>query len=104
MNYVVRSEDPYDPERLFMEMSQAYFPYVPKEENYMKNYFYTTQDAQTMSEINGTLLSYVEEARVKFILGTLDINDDNVWNSYMSDIEKMGYKTITDIMQARKDL
>ena len=70
----------------------------------MKNYFYTTQDAQTMSEINGTLLSYVEEARVKFILGTLDINDDNVRNSYMSDIEKMGYKTITDIMQARKDL
>ena len=103
MNYVVRSEDPFEQERLYMEESQKYFPYVPEEKNYMKNYFYTPEDAQAMSEVNGTLISYVDEARVKFILGTLDVNDDAVWNSYLSDIEKIGYKTVTDIMQARKD-
>lgn len=103
-NYVVRSEDPYDPERFYYEESQKYFPHAPKLENAVINYFYTPEDAKAISEIKGTLTTYVDEARTKFILGTLDPNDDSAWDNYLSEIEKIGYKTILEIMQARHDM
>ncbi len=104
MNYVARSEDEYEPERVFAEASQLYFPYAPAEKNYMKSYFYNVEDAKRMSEVNATLVTYIDEARTKFILGIRDIHNDDDWNDYMKEIEKIGYQTILDIMQNRVDI
>ena len=70
----------------------------------MKSYFYNVEDAKRMSEVNATLVTYIDEARTKFILGIRDIHNDDDWNDYMKEIEKIVYQTILDIMQNRVDI
>lgn len=102
-NYAVRSDDPYESERYFLSESQKYFPYAPTLEQSVLTYFYSADDSKEMSEVNGTLTTYVDEARTKFILGVFDINDDATWENYLSEIDAIGYKTVIEIMQARHD-
>ena len=78
-------------------------PYVPEINNTMPPYLYTEDDAKAMSTVNSVLNSYMNESRVKFITGVLDIEDDATWENYLSELEKIGLQQVIDIMQARVD-
>lgn len=101
---VERSEDPRESERYLYEKSiELYMPYVPEINNTMPPYLYTEDDAKAMSTVNSVLNSYMNESRVKFITGVLDIEDDATWENYLSELEKIGLQQVIDIMQARVD-
>ena len=43
---------------------------------------------------------FVYESAAKFVSGRLDINDDNDWNSYLAELDKIGLPQYVEIMNA----
>jgi putative aldouronate transport system substrate-binding protein len=43
-----------------------------------------------MSSISADIGSYVNESRAKFVSGELDIFNDSVWNTYVSEFKNIG--------------
>lgn len=55
------------------------------------------------SSIYSDILTHVATTALQFINGDLDIDDDAVWNQYVSDIEGMNIAGLTDIVQDAYD-
>jgi putative aldouronate transport system substrate-binding protein len=62
---------------------------------------YTTEESQTISDLQTDLETFEEEWRLKFITGAYDI--DAKWDEYCSTLEAMGYYTLQEIDQAAVD-
>jgi putative aldouronate transport system substrate-binding protein len=62
---------------------------------------FTEEETEKMVPIENDLISYMDEARARFILGKDDI--DKTWDSYVETVKKMGIQTIIDIHQAAYD-
>jgi putative aldouronate transport system substrate-binding protein len=62
---------------------------------------YTTEESQTVYDLQSDLETYEEEMRLKFITGQADI--DAQWDTYCATLESMGYFTLMDIDQAAVD-
>lgn len=66
----------------------------------------TTLNAEENAEASALysdILTYVATEVLKFINGTLDVDDDAVWDSYVSSIEDMGIDELTEIIQGAYD-
>ncbi len=63
----------------------------------------TAEESTDASAIYGDILTYVATSVLQFINGTLDINDDAVWNEYVTAIEGMGIAELTEIVQTAYD-
>lgn len=63
----------------------------------------TAEESTEASAIYSDILTYVATSALQFINGDLNINDDAVWNDYVSKIEDMGVAELTDIIQAAYD-
>ena len=60
---------------------------------------FTTEESDELDEISGNIGTYVEESYASFLNGSKDINDDDVWNSYLSDLETYNLSRILEIRQ-----
>lgn len=66
----------------------------------------TTLDAEESADaasLYSDILTYVATSALEFINGAKDINDDAVWNEYVSNIESMGIEDLTAIVQGAYD-
>lgn len=63
----------------------------------------TAEENTDASAIYSDILTYVATEVLKFINGSMDVNDDAVWNDYVSKIEAMGIDELTDIVQGAYD-
>ena len=72
------------------------------------SFIYTEEELSQWSDTRTALSTYVKETQARFILGQLDPSDDNAWNAYIAELEKMGYKQLLEVdnaaMQRRLDM
>ena len=64
---------------------------------------FTSEEGQEASGIYSDILTYVSTSALEFINGSKDINDDAVWNEYVSNIEGMNLEGLTEIVQGAYD-
>ncbi len=101
-NHEIRSDDPYELQRYLFDASEQLRPYLPDESLIYPNFMHTTEDSAELARINQTLTDFINDHRVRFITGALDI--DAEWDTYMENLEKIGYTDVIDILQGRLDL
>ncbi|MCI5649622.1 MAG: hypothetical protein MR332_09355 [Fusicatenibacter sp.] len=64
---------------------------------------FTTEEADELDEIGQNLKTYVAESYASFLNGSKDIDDDAVWEKYLSDLETYNLSRILEIRQAAYD-
>lgn len=64
---------------------------------------YTTEENEELSNIATALKTEYDESRIKFILGTLDINDDATWDAYVERLEALELDKAVEINQTAYD-
>lgn len=58
---------------------------------------YNQEELDKMGDIAATVNSYINESRVRFITGELDIEKD--WDNYVNDLNKMGIEKYIEVTQ-----
>ena len=51
----------------------------------------TEENDEAYSEANANITTYYKQARANFCNGVIDPSNDNDWNTYVSDLEGLGY-------------
>jgi putative aldouronate transport system substrate-binding protein len=59
---------------------------------------YTAEESEKFSTVKRELANYIRQSAVKFMVGSLDVNDDKVWNEYVANLEKLQLKSVLDLM------
>ncbi len=87
---------------LYDETSQLYKPYedTSLEVPALK---YTAEENEKFSTVKRELANYIRQSAVKFMVGSLDVNDDEVWNDYLAGLEKLQMRSVLDLMQKAYD-
>ncbi len=93
--------DSYHEKILYDETANKYEGNGPAE--IMPTLFYTQEEQEKVTEIETLVNKYITESITAYITGTRDINDDNDWNQYVEELEKMGYSELRDLVQASYD-
>lgn len=60
---------------------------------------YTADESEKFSTVKRELANHIRQSAVKFMVGSLDVNDDKVWNDYVANLEKLQLKAVLDLMQ-----
>ena len=50
----------------------------------------TTQETEDYAKAASDVKTYLDEVIIKFVIGDLDVNDDAVWEEYISNMESLG--------------
>lgn len=87
--------DPLDSEYMIAQIMPQYIGKGPRE--YITTLNYTIEENELISEPLATLNSYVAQARLQFITGVMDLDED--WDAYMTELYANGLATIMKIMQ-----
>lgn len=64
---------------------------------------YTTEETEEFTTVKTELANYIRQNAVKFMVGTLDVNNDAVWNKYISDLQKLRLNDVIACMQTAYD-
>ena len=64
---------------------------------------FTAEEGQDAASIYSDILTYVATSALEFINGSRDVDDDGVWNDYVSTIESMNLSDLTEIVQGAYD-
>lgn len=59
---------------------------------------YTAEESEKFSTVKRELANYIRQSAVKFMVGSLDVNDDKVWTEYVANLEKLQLKSVLDLM------
>lgn len=70
-------------------------PHFPKE--IWSSFSFTADETDTLTTLGNDILTYTGEMRVKFITGKIPFSE---WDSYVSELNKMGLKKYMDIYEA----
>ena len=71
--------------------------------NLVYKLIYTADEVALTGNAKTDILSYAKEMRAKFISGELDVNDDAVWNNYVTTIHSMGWDNAVTAAQSAWD-
>jgi putative aldouronate transport system substrate-binding protein len=82
---------------LYDETANKYQPYTPKDVEVLPPIKLTTEESQEISTINVELGKFIQESKVKFIVGEMDI--DAEWDNYVKNLENIGLQKYLDIYQ-----
>lgn len=76
--------------------------YASSEKTFPRDYVtYTSDESETIAELESGIETYCEECRLKFIVGDMDI--DKEWDSYVEAVENMGLDELMEIYQGAYD-
>lgn len=64
---------------------------------------YTTEETAERNAIYTDLINYLKSAKVSFITGEFDPNDDKAWANHVNTVKSMGYDRLMEIEQAAWD-
>lgn len=87
---------------LYDETANLYKPYEHNEFE-VPSLKYTADENEKYSTIKRELANYIRQSAVKFMVGTLDPNNDKAWNDYKANLEKLQLKTVLASMQTAYD-
>ena len=83
---------------LYDETHDLYKPYADiKKEVPPLNY--TAEEIEKFSTVKQELANYIRQSAVKFMVGTLDINDDTEWDNYLKNLDKLQLSDVLANMQ-----
>ena len=87
---------------LYDETHNLYKPYanVKKEVPSLK---YTGEEIEKFSTIKQELANYIRQSAVKFMVGTLDVNSDKDWDTYLKNLDKLQLNAVLANMQKAYD-
>lgn len=61
---------------------------------------YTPEETETRATVQTDILNYIKSNKASVISGSVDFNDDKVWNDYLATLNKMG---LEKLMKIEKD-
>ena len=74
-----------------MQNAYNYQLNVPRHPQYiLPSLFWTTAEATANAQITPNINTYVNQSIAEFTIGTRDINNDTVWNAYLTELNNMG--------------
>jgi len=88
-----------DPWELDLRLWNALLEYRPYRYERMvpRNMPFNVEDARRYSELNSTIVDYVEQAIGGFVTGSMDIDKD--WDSYLANLDSLGLKEFLKLTQ-----
>lgn len=91
------AEDEFNGEKLLLSWAEAYDAYSPGAHTVFPNIAFTYDQSVAVSTYASVIDSYVEQATVQFIIGSLDVERD--WDAYLSILQSMGQEEYHRILQ-----
>ena len=88
--------------RAYSTMNQ-YVPCYQTEYETVPALSFTAEEKDAMASLTVAIENYLATAKMDFITGARDIDDDDVWNAYVKGMYNMGIETILDIFQDAYD-
>ena len=64
---------------------------------------YTEEEKETTSTLRSNLTNYIANQRTDFMVGKQDVSNDNVWNAYITELNRLGFETWRSQAQAVYD-
>ncbi len=86
-------------EQYYVEDADDYLNYMP--DDIWPAFTATPEEAEELTIIATEISTYLTETLDKFITGVLDVNDDTVWDEYISDLNSLGAERYLEIKQAQ---
>ena len=86
---------------LYEETFEKTHPYIPDDSMVLPPLSFDTDVAAEYTELQTALQSYVDEMIVRFITGDADLNTQ--WNSYLSELDRIGLRRYLEITQRAYD-
>ena len=66
--------------------------FTPKKEDIIYKIIYTDAEMEKLNEMRTSLVTYVNESMVRFVMGQLDLDKD--WATYLNELNKLKYKDL----------
>lgn len=91
---------PPEPDHYLNRISNAvaeYYACKPAKGTYVPKLIFNEDELLSISEIQATLISYVNESKIRFITGDLDIDRD--WDSFQNELKAIGIEKFLDVCQ-----
>ena len=85
-----------------MVAKEQYEPYGAKEKT-LPNIRFSADETNEISQAKADLTKYESDSCIAFITGSMDINNDAVWEEYLAQLESMGLQTVVDMTQMAYD-
>ena len=83
---------------LYDETANLYKPYE-NTANEVPDLKYTGDETEEFSTVKRELANYIRQSAVKFMVGSLDVNDDKVWGEYVKNLDKLQLPEVLGLMQ-----
>lgn len=103
---VAVGSDYYAPENnekaLYDETYNLYTPYANLDLE-VPSLKYTGEEIEEFTTVKQELANYIRQNTVAFIVGTLDVTNDNEWNTYLEGLEKSQMSAVLSNMQTAYD-
>lgn len=102
-------QDPYDAKvnpmegrmNIFYAATKEHTKVNPDIKTVLPDLYYSPESAEELSRLKITINDYVNESIIKFIVGKQDVDKD--WDSYVSQLDKLGVKNYLKIIQDSYD-
>ena len=79
----------------------AYTKCIPQQGTYIPKIAYTEEEMREINDIRTTLKTYVKESKARFITG--DLNLDTHWDTFQSELKKIGIDKFLEVSQVAYD-
>ncbi|MDR2184247.1 MAG: extracellular solute-binding protein [Treponema sp.] len=92
----------WNEEFLFISTNELFVPYKINDKYFIPPSALlrmNDNDNARFADIKATLETFVEQATVEFITGSRDVNNDTAWNTYLTELDRMGSKDIATLIQ-----
>ena len=101
LNSYVWNGDPLNGNWRIGQGASYYYGFRPAEGTYLPQLLFTEDETYDLADYKTSVLSYVNECKVRFITGDLDIETD--WDSYLAELENNGLEDYMALLQTVYD-
>lgn len=101
VNSYIWNGDPMNGNYRIGQGASHYYKFRPEEGTYLPMLLYTEDEAFELADYKTTILNYVNESKVRFITGDLDLDKD--WDGYLADLESNGLADYMNLLQTVYD-
>lgn len=97
--------DPANPdfERDLYQASVVYEPFAQPKDQQVPPLLFDEATTAQKTDTETSLVSFVKQSMAQFSTGEKDINDDDAWNDYVSQLDAMGLPAYLEIVQSAYD-
>lgn len=97
----VQDDDPLHYSRLIGQIVPEYQKCKPEPGTFVPVLYFEEDEINEISEIQANLKTYVDECKIRFVTGDMDIDKD--WDSYLAEIDRIGLDHFLQVCQKAYD-